>query len=299
MGGLCVGYIKEQIRVIKERDPAIKSSMEVLLYPSFYALIFHKIGHWFYKQHCFFIARLISQLARGLTGIEIHPGATIGKGLFIDHGMGVVIGETCEIGDNVTIYHGVTLGGTGKDHGKRHPTIGNNVMISTGAKVLGPFKVGDNSRIAANAVVLQEIPEDSTVVGIPGKVVRIQGKRVNPCVDLDQVKMPDPVKMEICSLKHTVEKLEEEIKALEEKLHFPESQKFTISQEAILGESLEVYATEDFCNRLSQTEFIRQPGQNKNCCSHEGCGSQDACEAKKVCDLYQQTNKESEKEEND
>ena len=210
-----LGYIKEQIEVIKERDPAIKKSAEVFLYPSFYALLFHKIAHKLYKEEWFFIARLISQLGRGLTGIEIHPGATIGKGLFIDHGMGVVIGETCEIGENVTIYHGVTLGGTGKDHGKRHPTIGNNVMISTGAKVLGPFKVGDNSRIAANAVVLQEVPEDSTVVGIPGRVVKVAGQRVNPCQQLDQVRMPDPVQMEICKLKNTIEALEEKITQIE------------------------------------------------------------------------------------
>ena len=210
-----MGYVREQIKVIKERDPAIKTSAEVFLYPSFYALLFHKWGHWFYRKEHFFIARLISQMGRGLTGIEIHPGAKIGKGLFIDHGMGVVIGETCEIGDNVTIYHGVTLGGTGKDSGKRHPTIGNNVMISAGAKVLGPFKVGDNSRIAANAVVLQEIPEDSTVVGIPAKVVRIQGKRINPCQELDQIKIPDPVKMEMSSLKERINDLENHIHILE------------------------------------------------------------------------------------
>lgn len=214
-----MGYIKEQINVIKERDPAIKKSVEVFLYPSFYALLFHKIAHKCYRKEWFFIARLISQLGRGLTGIEIHPGATIGKGLFIDHGMGVVIGETCEIGDNVTIYHGVTLGGTGKDHGKRHPTIGNNVMISTGAKVLGPFKVGDNSRIAANAVVLQEVPEDSTVVGIPGRVVKVAGQRVNPCQQLDQVKVPDPVQMEICKLRNTVETLEKKIAKIESMAH--------------------------------------------------------------------------------
>nr|WP_307990811.1 serine O-acetyltransferase EpsC [uncultured Niameybacter sp.] len=213
-----MGYIKEQINVIKERDPAIKNSAEVFLYPSFYALLFHKISHYLYTKKCYFLARMISQVARGLTGIEIHPGATIGKGVFIDHGMGVVIGETCEIGDNVTIYHGVTLGGTGKDHGKRHPTIGNNVMISTGAKVLGPFKVGDNSRIAANAVVLQEVPEDSTVVGIPGHVVKIAGQRVNPCQQLDQVKMPDPVQMEICKMRKTIEKLQCKINKLETKL---------------------------------------------------------------------------------
>lgn len=211
-----MGYIREQIQVIKERDPAIKSTAEVFLYPSFYALLFHKVGHYLYKKKWYFLARLLSQLARGLTGIEIHPGATIGKGLFIDHGMGVVIGETCEIGDNVTIYHGVTLGGTGKDHGKRHPTIGNNVMISTGAKVLGPFKVGDNSRIAANAVVLQEIPEDCTVVGIPGKIVRIAGQRVNPCSQLDQVKMPDPIQMEMCKMRQNIDALQDKIQVLED-----------------------------------------------------------------------------------
>lgn len=211
-----MGYIKEQIEVIKLRDPAIKNSAEVFLYPGFYAILFHRYSHKLYKKKHYFLARLISQLIRGFTGIEIHPGATIGKGLFIDHGMGVVIGETCEIGDNVTIYHGVTLGGTGKDHGKRHPTIGNNVMISTGAKILGPFKVGDNSRIAANAVVLQEVPEDSTVVGIPGKVVRLKGERVNPCSTLDQVRLPDPVQMEICKIGNIVEELQEKIKNLEE-----------------------------------------------------------------------------------
>ncbi|WP_069997107.1 serine O-acetyltransferase EpsC [Cellulosilyticum sp. I15G10I2] len=213
-----MSYISEQIQVIKQRDPAIKKNIEVFLYPCFYALLFHKLGHKLYKKKRFFLARLISQLSRGLTGIEIHPGAVIGKGLFIDHGMGVVIGETCEIGDNVTIYHGVTLGGTGKDHGKRHPTIGNNVMIGTGAKVLGPFKVGDNSRIAANALVLQEVPEDSTVIGNPGKVVKTKGEKVNPCDQLDQIKMPDPIKMEICGLKNIIEALEEKVQTLEDRL---------------------------------------------------------------------------------
>ena len=265
-----MGYVKEQIRVIKERDPAIKSSVEVFLYPSFYALLFHRWGHWFYKKKCFFIARLISQIGRGLTGIEIHPGATIGKGLFIDHGMGVVIGETCEIGDNVTIYHGVTLGGTGKDHGKRHPTIGNNVMISAGAKVLGPFKVGDNSRIAANAVVLQEIPEDSTVVGIPGKVVRIQGKRVDPSNELDQVKMPDPVKMEICTLKEIVYELKDQLKAVEGQLGIE-----NIPTAHTLDESPEIYVSEQFNERINQTEFIRQPGKAN--CWNENCSTKDAC----------------------
>lgn len=239
-----MGYIREQIQVIKERDPAIKKSAEVFLYPSFYAILFHRWGHHFYQRKHFFTARIISQIARGLTGIEIHPGAVIGKGFFIDHGMGVVIGETCEIGDNVTIYHGVTLGGTGKDKGKRHPTIGNNVMISTGAKVLGPFKVGDNARIAANAVVLQEIPEDSTVVGIPGKVVRIRGKRVNPCNDLDQVKVPDPIKLEICKLKQTIHILESQIQELQVKAGMNEE---TMEQKLpMLEEANGVYESEQF-----------------------------------------------------
>ncbi len=271
-----MGYIKEQIRVIKERDPAIKKNTEVFLYPSFYALLFHKWGHWFYKKKRFFIARLISQIGRGLTGIEIHPGAIIGKGLFIDHGMGVVIGETCEIGDNVTIYHGVTLGGTGKDHGKRHPTIGNNVMISTGAKVLGPFKVGDNSRIAANAVVLQEIPEDSTVVGIPGKVVKIQGKRVNPCDDLDQVRLPDPVKMEICTLRRTVEALEEQIKSLSQQVGLSDHELNTMTKQVILNESPEIYVSEEFNERMEQIEFIRQPKEHH--CTNTACENKEACE---------------------
>lgn len=285
---MIMGYIKEQIRVIKERDPAIKKSAEVFLYPSFYALLFHKWGHWFYKKKRFFIARLISQVGRGLTGIEIHPGAIIGKGLFIDHGMGVVIGETCEIGDNVTIYHGVTLGGTGKDHGKRHPTIGNNVMISSGAKVLGPFKVGDNSRIAANAVVLQEIPEDSTVVGIPGKVVKIQGKRVNPCDDLDQVGLPDPVKMEICTLRRTIEALEEQIKSLSHQVGLSDHELNTMTKQVVLNESPEIYVSPEFNERMKQIEFIRQP-KDHHC-------ENTTCENKEACEEYQQENS---KEKND
>lgn len=283
-----MGYVKDQIRVIKERDPAIKNSAEVFLYPSFYAILFHKWGHWFYKRNHFFIARLISQLARKWTGIEIHPGAVIGKGLFIDHGMGVVIGETCEIGDNVTIYHGVTLGGTGKDKGKRHPTIGNNVMISTGAKVLGPFKVGDNSRIAANAVVLQEIPENSTVVGIPGKVVRIQGKKVNPCNELDQVKVPDPVKLEICRLKDTIEALEQQIQRLQEKTGIKEEETVHIP---VLDESNEIYVSEQFNERMNRTEFVRQPGQRQ--CQDENCGT------KEMCHSFKHVNNQEDHKENE
>ncbi len=217
-----MGYIRKQWEVIRHRDPAIKRMSEVFLYPCFYAILAHKVAHKLYKKKYYFTARILSQLARGLTGIEIHPGAIISEGLFIDHGMGVVIGETCEIGKNVTIYQGVTLGGTGKDTGKRHPTIGNNVMIGVGAKVLGPFKVGDNSRIAANAVVLQEVPPDSTVVGIPGRVVKRLGERIDPCSELDQVKIPDPVKMEICKLRGIIEEMQQKIDHLQQQLQIKE-----------------------------------------------------------------------------
>jgi serine O-acetyltransferase len=164
-------YIKEEVKVIKERDPAIKLTSEVFLYPSFHAILRYRLAHWLFLHKRYFLARWISQKAVRKTGIEIHPGAVIGKGLFIDHGNGVVIGETAIIGDNVTIYQGVTLGGTGKEHGKRHPTIGNNVMISAGAKILGSFTVGDDSKIGAGSVVLRAVPPHSTVVGIPGRIV--------------------------------------------------------------------------------------------------------------------------------
>ena len=181
-----------------------RSTAEVfLLYPGVHAGIYHRLTHWLYGHKRFFLARMISQFARTMTGVEIHPGATIGRGLFIDHGMGIVIGETAEVGDYCTIYHGVTLGGTGKDTGKRHPTIGDHVLISTGAKVLGPFTVGSNSRIGANAVVLQEVPPNSTVVGVKARVVKIDGHRV-PSFDLDQIHMPDPVSQELCRLEHRV-----------------------------------------------------------------------------------------------
>jgi len=203
----------DDARAIAERDPAAKSIFEViLLYPGFHAIFFHRIAHWFYNRKMFFIARLISQFSRFFTGIEIHPGAKIGKRLFIDHGMGVVIGETAEIGDNCTIYHGVTLGGTGKDKGKRHPTIGNNVLISTGAKVLGPFKVGDNSRIGANAVVLSEVEPNTTVVGVPGRAVKRSNVKiaspVAPSMELDQITIPDPVAQEFCRIRMRLENLE-------------------------------------------------------------------------------------------
>ncbi len=199
----------ETLRAYQARDPAARSRLEIfLLYPGVHALIFHRVSHWLYRHRLFFLARLNSQISRHLTGIEIHPGATIGRRLVIDHGMGIVIGETAEIGDDCLIYHGVTLGGTGKDHGKRHPTLGNGVMVSTGAKVLGPFKVGDGARIAANAVVLSEIPPEATAVGVPARVVRIGGEKVDYAGDVDQIHVTDPVQKELQALSSRLEWLE-------------------------------------------------------------------------------------------
>ncbi|MBE6668438.1 MAG: serine O-acetyltransferase [Ruminococcaceae bacterium] len=207
-----IASISDDVKATRERDPAARSNLEVLLlYPGIHALAAHRLAHKLYKKGKYFPARAISQVARFITGIEIHPGATIGKGLMIDHGMGVVIGETAEIGDNCTIYQGVTLGGTGKDVGKRHPTLGNNVMVGAGAKVLGPMKVGDNTKIAANAVVLAEIPENCTAVGIPAKVVKREGVRVD---DLDQIHIPDPVAQEIRRLESRLAELEAELKTI-------------------------------------------------------------------------------------
>ena len=200
--------LKETIAAYQARDPAARSWLEILLlYPGIKAIRSHRLTHWCYLHDLKFLARAISQRSRRRTGIEIHPGATIGRRLVIDHGMGIVIGETAEIGDDCLIYHGVTLGGTGKDVGKRHPTIGNNVLIGTGAKVLGPIKVGDNSRIAANSVVLKEIPEDSTAVGIPARVVRIAGQKVNFAGEVDQVSVADPVSAELAALRAEMEAL--------------------------------------------------------------------------------------------
>lgn len=205
--------VRNEVETVKRKDPAIKSSIEVILYSSFWAMISHKLAHRLYKIHLFFLARLISQLSRWLTGIEIHPGATIGHGVFIDHGMGVVIGETCEIGDNVLIYQNVTLGGTGKDVGKRHPTIESNVMVGSGAKVLGPITIGHDSKIGAGSVVLQDIPPYSTVVGIPGRTVD-RNNLASPSDTLDQIKLPDPVEMEICKLRVQLSKMQNEIEEL-------------------------------------------------------------------------------------
>ena len=202
--------IRDDIAAVRQRDPAAKSDVEVLLLSSgVHAILAYRVAHKLYLSKHYFPARLISQVARAATGIEIHPGATIGKSFFIDHGMGVVIGETAEIGNNCSIYQGVTLGGTGKDEGKRHPTLGNNVMVGAGAKVLGPFTIGDNTKIAAGAVVLKEIPGESTAVGVPARVVRQQGRRVSD--DIDQVHVPDPVAQEIARLEARIKELEEKI----------------------------------------------------------------------------------------
>jgi len=207
-----IGYIKEEMQIIKERDPAIKTPFEVFLYPSFHAIIRYRIAHKLYLKKHYFLARWYSQRTVRKTGIEIHPGATIGKGLFIDHGHGVVIGETAIVGDNVTLYQGVTLGGTGKESGKRHPTIGDNVMISAGAKILGSFTVGENSKIGAGSVVLSEVPPNCTVVGVPGRVVKRDNIKI-PAEDMDQVHLPDPVYNDLIRLQTENNKLRE---ALEE-----------------------------------------------------------------------------------
>lgn len=194
-----LSYIKEEIKVVRERDPAIKSNMEVFLYPSFRVILRYRIAHKLYMKHHYFLARWISQRGVRKTGIEIHPGAQIGKGLFIDHGSGVIIGETAIIGDNVTLYQGVTLGGTGKEKGKRHPTLEDNVMVSAGAKILGSFTIGENSKIGAGSVVLAEVPPNCTVVGVPGRIVKMDNKKV-PRTDLDQIHLPDPVLNDIRQL---------------------------------------------------------------------------------------------------
>ena len=204
--------IKDEISAIRQRDPAAKSDIEVLLlYSGLHAVLAYRVSHKLYLGGHSFSARAVSQAAKFLTGIEIHPGATIGKGLVIDHGMGVVIGETTEIGDNCTIYQGVTLGGTGKDIGKRHPTLGDNVLVGAGAKVLGPIVIDSNSKIAANAVVLKDIPENSTAVGIPARIARQGGRKVD---DLDQVHIPDPVALEISKLETKINELSDELEQL-------------------------------------------------------------------------------------
>ncbi|KQL47092.1 serine acetyltransferase [Brevibacillus choshinensis] len=207
--------LRDDIQVVFERDPAARSTLEVVMtYSGLHAIWGHRIAHKLWKAEWCTLARAVSQMFRFFTGIEIHPGARIGRGLFIDHGMGVVIGETCEIGDNVTVYQGVTLGGTGKEKGKRHPTVGNDVIIATGAKVLGSFKIGDNSKIGAGAVVLQEVPPNSTVVGIKARIVIQDGKRVK--CDLDHVNLPDPVADTIRQMQREIDHLRKELEHLRE-----------------------------------------------------------------------------------
>ena len=209
-GVLGLTRLGETLRAYQARDPAARSRLEIfLLYPGVHATLYHRLAHCLYRHRLFFLARLVSQWSRFWTGIEIHPGAKIGRRFVIDHGMGIVIGETAEVGDDCLIYHGVTLGGTGKDQGKRHPTLGNNVMVSAGAKVLGPFKVGDNSRIASNAVVLSEIPSDATAVGVPARVVRIAGEKVDYAGQVDQIHVTDPVQKELQALNSRLEWLEQ------------------------------------------------------------------------------------------
>ncbi len=212
-----IHYIREEMEIIRDRDAAIKTPAEVFLYPSFKAVTRHKVAHWLYCHKHYFLARWYSQRTARKTGIEIHPGAQIGKGLFIDHGSGVIIGETAIIGNNVTLYQGVTLGGTGKEHGKRHPTIKDNVMISAGAKVLGSFTVGENSKIGAGSVVLKEVPPNSTVVGVPGRVVKRDNVRI-PCEDMDQVHLPDPVMNDLARLQEENNELRKLLDSVEARM---------------------------------------------------------------------------------
>lgn len=209
-----ISYIKQEIQVIRERDPAIKSNMEVFLYPSFKAIIAYRIAHKLYVKKHYFLARWVSQKAVRKTGIEIHPGAKIGKGLFIDHGSGVIIGETAELGDNVTLYQGVTIGGTGKEQGKRHPTLKDNVMVSAGAKVLGSFTIGENSKIGAGSVVLKEVPPNCTVVGVPGRIVKRDDVKI-PRSDMDQVHLPDPITSDIRELQADNMRLHRRLREME------------------------------------------------------------------------------------
>ena len=206
--------LKQDIQAVKERDPAARNTFEVvLLNAGLHAIMWHRPAYFLYRQKCYLPARILSQFARFLTGVEIHPGAKIGRGVLIDHGAGVVIGETAEVGDGCTIYQGVTLGGTGKDHGKRHPTLGNNVLVGAGAKILGPFRVGDNARVAAGAVVLSEVPPNATAVGVPAKIVSINGRRPN---NLDQIHLTDPVMSELQRLSDECGNLREQVQQLQQ-----------------------------------------------------------------------------------
>ena len=212
-----ISYIRDEIKVVRERDPAIKSNMEVLLYPSFKVILHYRVAHKLYLKKHYFLARWVSQRAVRKTGIEIDPGATIGKGLFIDHGSGAIIGGTAVLGKNVTLYQGVTLGGTGKEQGKRHPTLEDNVMVSAGAKILGSFTIGENSKIGAGSVVLKEVPPNCTVVGVPGRVVRMGEKKI-PRADMDHVHLPDPMLQDIRELQNDNIRLHGELLEMEKRL---------------------------------------------------------------------------------
>lgn len=226
--------LKNELKVVFERDPAVRSVFEIVFcYPGFHAMVFYRLSHWLWCHRLKFIARFVSHLGRFLTGIEIHPGAVIGKGFFIDHGMGVVIGETAEIGDNCTIYHGVTLGGTSWAKEKRHPTLGNNVVIGSGAKILGPFTVGDNSKIGSNSVVVKAVPANATVVGIPGRVVISAEKRTG--IDLHHDKLPDPVATTVSSLFAKINQLEDVIGTLQVD-HEKMEQKLASCDQSVTGD---------------------------------------------------------------
>lgn len=205
-------FFKEEVKAALDRDPAATGALAVILTnPGLHALFYYRVGHLFYRWKLFFVARIVSQFGRWVTGVEIHPGATIGKGLFIDHGMGVVIGETAVIGENATLFQGVTLGGTGKEKGKRHPTLGNNVVVGAGACILGNIRIGDNVSIGANAVVVRDVPDNSTVVGVPGRITSREGKRV-PGINLDHTSLPDPLTQALENLQHEIDKIEGELK---------------------------------------------------------------------------------------
>jgi serine O-acetyltransferase len=235
------GAIKREIEVVFERDPAARSVAEIIFcYPGFHAIINHRLAHFLYKKGWFFLARMVSHISRFLTGIEIHPGATIGKGLFIDHGSGIVIGETTEIGDNVTLYQGVTLGGSGKEKGKRHPTIGNNVTISAGAKILGSFTVGDHSKIGGGSVVVKAVPPNCTVVGVPGRIVARDGIRIEDSpadIDLDHNHLPDPVADLLTAMQDRIEELEKRLEMLQKETCEDENIQYSKWQKRRAGNS--------------------------------------------------------------
>ena len=261
-----MGFLHDA-RQIARRDPAARGVLGVIfLYPGFHALVYHRVSHFFYRHKLFAIARWNSQFARFMTGIEIHPGAVIGSGLFIDHGMGIVIGETAVIGDDCTIYHGVTLGGTGKGKGKRHPTIGNNVLIGAGAKLLGPFHVGDNAMIGSNAVVLSEVPPKATVVGIPGKVVRIEGKPISHADTLDHASTADPVEQELCKLLHRVVALEKKSNVIPEERHRLKrcERGFVIGEECHHRDETCLHPTGRCCNKVDSavSEKLKSPADS-------------------------------------